>query len=221
MSRKDGLLTSVNWNERGDLNIHNDLLLLLRRLVIPETLRQNVITYLHDTHQSITKTLENSGSSVWWPGLSRDIQKMVQDCDMWYNLQKEKIERMRGTPYPNRPWGKVAADSSVHKGHNYPPVVDYYSRDVEICLVSRSVNTAETNLRMKKVFILQSLQFASLWGFEHVTSSPLYAQSNGEVEHAVQTMKANLDKCDDEYLAFLTHRDTPLPKGYPPAWVAN
>ena len=135
MSRKDGLLTSVNWNERGDLNIHNDLLLLLRRLVIPETLRQNVITYLHDTHQSITKTLENSASSVRWPGLSRDIQKMVQDCDMWSNLQTEKIERMRGTPYPNRPWGKVAADSSVHKGHNYPLVVDYYSRDVEICLV--------------------------------------------------------------------------------------
>ena len=135
MSRKDGLLTSVNWNERGDLNIHNDLLLLLRRLVIPETLRHNVITYLHDTHQSITKTLENSASSVWWPGLSRDIQKMVQDCDMWSNLQTEKIERMRGTPYPNRPWGKVAADSSVHKGHNYPLVVDYYSRDVEICLV--------------------------------------------------------------------------------------
>ena len=54
---------------------------------------------------------------------------------MCSNLQTEKIERMRGTPYPNRPWGKVAADSSVHKGHNYPLVVDYYSRDVEICLV--------------------------------------------------------------------------------------
>lgn len=179
MSRKDGLLTSVNWNERGDLNIQIDLLLLRRRLVIPETLRQNVIRYLHDTHQSITKTLENSTSSVWWPGLSHDIQKMVQDCDMCSNLQTETIERMRGTPYPNRPWGKVAADSSVHTGHNYPLVVDYYSRDVEICLGSRSVNTAETILRMKKVFSLQSLQFAALWGFDRVTSFPLYAQSNG------------------------------------------
>ena len=78
-------------------------------------------------------------------------------------------------------------------------MVDYYSLDVEICLVSRSVNTAETILRIKKVFSLQSLQFASLWGFEQVTSSPLYAQSNGEVKHAVQTMKANLDKCDDDH----------------------
>ena len=90
MSRKDGLLTSVNWNERGDLNIQNDLLLLRRRLVIPETLRQNVIRYLHDTHQSITKTLENSTSSVWWPGLSHDIEKMVQDCDMCSKLRTSK-----------------------------------------------------------------------------------------------------------------------------------
>ena len=64
---------------------------------------------------------------------------------------------MRGTPFPNRPWGKVTTDSSVHKGHNYLLAVDYYSRDVEICLVSRSVNTAEIILRMKKVFSRHSL----------------------------------------------------------------
>ena len=213
------------WNERGDLNIHNDLLLLRRRLAIPETPRQNVIRYLHDAHQGITKTLENSSSSVWWPGLSRDIDKMVQNGDLCSKFLTEEIEPMRGTAFHNRPWGKVAADSSVHKGHNYLLGVDYYSRDVEICLVSESVNTAETILRMKKVFSRHGICdtlisenglnlysknfkcFAALW-FEHVTSSPLYAQSNGEVERAVQTMKAKRSKCDDEYLAFLIYRDT-------------
>lgn len=85
-------------------------------------------------------------------------------------------------------------------------MVDYYSRHVEICLVSRGVNTAETILRMKKVFgrhgICDTL-ITALWGFEHVTSSPLYGQSNGEVEWAVQTMKAKLNKCDDEYPVLL------------------
>lgn len=58
-----------------------------------------------------------------------------------------------------------------------------------------SVTTA-FNLHPKKF-----KEFAALRGFEHVTSSPLYGQSNGEVEWAVQTMKAKLNKCDDEYLA--------------------
>lgn len=58
--------------------------------------------------------------------------------------------------------------------------------------------TTAFNLHPKKF-----KEFAALWGLEHVTSSPLYAQSNGEVERAVQTMKVKLNKCDDEYLAFL------------------
>ena len=34
--------------------------------------------------------------------------------------------------------------------------------------------------------------------------------SNGEVERAAQTIKIILNKCDDEYLALLTYRNTPL-----------
>ena len=142
-------------NERGNLSTHDDLLLKEEdlRLDIPETLRQNVLRYLHDAHQSISKSPENAAFSVWWCGLSRDIEKMLQNCDMFsYMFRVQKIEPMRSTPFPNRPWGKVAADFFVHKGQHYRLVVDYYSRHVEICLVSRGVNTAETILRMKKVF---------------------------------------------------------------------
>ena len=34
-----------------------------------------------------------------------------------------------------------------------------------------------------------SATFASTWGFEHVTSSPRYPQSNGKAENAVKTVK--------------------------------
>ena len=62
--------------------------------------------------------------------------------------------------------------------------------------------------------------FAQYCGFEHVTSSPRFAQSNGEVERGVQTMKAILNKCDDEYFALLTYRNTPLHNGYSPAQLS-
>ena len=226
------------WSEKSNLSVHNDLLLRGRRLVIPEVLRPNILRYLHDAHQGIAKTRENAASSVWWPGLSRDIEKMVRNCNMCSKYRHDRIKPMRSTPFPDRPWGRVAADFFEHKGHNYLLVVDYYSRDVEICLVSRSVNTAETILKMKKVFSRHGIcdtlftdngpqfssgefkQFATLWGFEHVTSSSLYAQSNGEVERAVQTMKAKLNKCDDEYLALLSYRDTPQANGYSPAQLS-
>ena len=62
--------------------------------------------------------------------------------------------------------------------------------------------------------------FARCCGFENVTASPQFAQSNGEVERGVQMMKTILSKCDDEYVALLTYRNTPLHNGYSPAQLS-
>ena len=142
---------------------------------------------------------------------------------------------MRGTEFPDRPWARVAADFFYHNGTNYLIVVDYYSRDVELCLVKKTVDSPKTITQLKKVFSRHGIcdilftdngpqfashefkNFARSWGFEHLTSSPRYAQSNGEAERAVQTVKSILNKCDDEYLALLTYRNTPLHNGYCPA----
>ena len=60
-------------------------------------------------------------------------------------------------------------------------------------------------------------KFAEEWGFSHVTSSPKYPQSNGEVECTVQTMKNLLTKAEDPHEALLTYRATLLENGFSPA----
>ncbi|KAM7306732.1 uncharacterized protein ISCGN_010400 [Ixodes scapularis] len=59
--------------------------------------------------------------------------------------------------------------------------------------------------------------FARDYGFKHVTSSPRYPQSNGEVGRAVRTIKGLFSKNDDPFLALLVFRDTPGPSGFSPA----
>ena len=59
----------------------------------------------------------------------------------------------------------------------------------------------------------QFKEFSQKWEFIHVTSSPVYPQSNGGVERAVQTAKTLMKKAfesgEDPDMSLLNHRNTP------------
>ncbi|CAG7730844.1 unnamed protein product [Allacma fusca] len=59
--------------------------------------------------------------------------------------------------------------------------------------------------------------FASKYNFRHVTSSPLYPQSNGFIEGMVKVVKHLIKKNRDLDEALLEYRTTPLENGYSPA----
>ena len=59
--------------------------------------------------------------------------------------------------------------------------------------------------------------FAKQWGFKHVTSSPRFPQSNGEVERGVRTVKNLLQKAEDPAKGLLASRSTPLACKFSPA----
>ena len=68
--------------------------------------------------------------------------------------------------------------------------------------------------------------FTIKYCFDHITSSPCYPQSNGMIEHMVQTVKQCMKKCSavgqDPYLAVLIYRATPLTSKIPsPAELLN
>lgn len=63
-------------------------------------------------------------------------------------------------------------------------------------------------------------KFAKHYEFVHSKISPMYSQSNSQVERFVQTVKQMFRRADDVQLALLNYRNAPLEViGLSPAWL--
>uniref|UniRef100_A0A1A7X3E1 Gypsy retrotransposon integrase-like protein 1 n=1 Tax=Iconisemion striatum TaxID=60296 RepID=A0A1A7X3E1_9TELE len=221
------------WPHRDTLTVHEDLLLKGTRLVIPSALRISVLTALHEGHQGMVRCKERARESVWWPGLSGEINDLVKNCTTCIKERPNPVEPLMPSEFPERPWEKVGADLFTFNNCSYLLLVDYYSRYVEIAKLTPT-RSEDVIVHLKSIFSRHGIpelfysdngpqfssqqfrDFASTYGFRHVTSSPRFAQSNGEAERHVQTVKQLLKKASDPYLALLAYRATPLANGYSP-----
>ncbi|XP_051905587.1 uncharacterized protein K02A2.6-like [Hippocampus zosterae] len=220
--------------EQAFLTVHDGILLKGQRLVIPPTMRNDVLAKLHEGHQGVVKCRQRAQRSVWWPGLSQQLNELVLNCRTCCKERRNRREPMIPSAYPGRPWEKLGADLFVLGGKTYLLVVDYMSRYVEIASLASS-KSDEVIRHLKSIYARHGIPdrlvsdggpqfsgtgfraFAESYGFRHITSSPRYPQGNAEAERAVQTVKGLLKKADDPYLALLAYRATPLENGYSPA----
>lgn len=223
------------WSVRGELTIVQGVLLKSARIVVPSSMRLDVLDKVHEGHLGIVKCRERAKTSVWWPGLSTQIKNMVENCQTCARHREQRPEPLISTALPERPWQLVAADLFQLGNSIYLLVVDYFSRYVEITNMHKSIQSTNIVGAMKAIFARHGIpeelrsdngpQFASAefshfakeWGFKHNTTSPRFPQANGEVERAVKTVKSILKKEKDPAKGLLAYRSTPLACGYSPA----
>nr|XP_042908324.1 uncharacterized protein LOC122271375 [Parasteatoda tepidariorum] len=139
----------------------------------------------------INKCRALANSVVYWPGISKQIEELVRDCPSCIQEAKKCSEPLKPTSFPQRPWKIVA--------------MDLFKLHTECGPQFEVTRTAEFQ------------NFAKVYGFKHITSSPRYPQSNGFVEAAVEIIKLRFKKSKNPYLALLSYRTTPLKNGYIPA----
>lgn len=114
------------WAARGNLSLHNDLLLYGSRIVIPATLQKQVLQKIHHGHQGIQRCRLRIASSVWWPGVSKAIERHIKNCPQCVKSYIPPKEPLITSPLPTRPWEKLAPDLfELNKGH-YLIIVDYF-----------------------------------------------------------------------------------------------
>ncbi|XP_037555124.1 uncharacterized protein K02A2.6-like [Dermacentor silvarum] len=215
-------------------SVCDGVLLKGARIVIPSSLRPAALTLLHEGHQDINMTKALARESVWWPGISADIASLVTNCEQCTSTHVNLAEPLVSAALRGRPWEFLGIDLFHLNGQTFILVVDYYSSFSEVvtlrsttaqavidalkAVISRHGITQEVRLNNGPPFSSQEFAaFAASYGFNHVTSSPHYAQSNGGAKRMARTIKDLFRKSKDPHLALLSYRDTIGVDGFSPA----
>ena len=108
----------------SELSVCNNLLLRSDRIVIPQSLQQQMLAKLHCGHQGITKCQQRARQSIWWPWINKDIDDMIAKCLIRCKHKNQNVEPLKPTSFPEYPWQRVATDLFVWKQTSYILLVD-------------------------------------------------------------------------------------------------
>ena len=214
-----------------ELAIQDGVIFKGSRIIVPVTLRREMILKVHEGHLGAESCLRRAKEVFFWPLMNAEIRDYVSNCSICNTLRPSQCREPLNThEIPERPWGKVATDLFSHNGENFIVVVDYFSNFIEMERIT-STSSRSVIQALKMIFgrhgIPESLvsdngpayaseefhEFAAKWEFQHITTSSHYPQANGKAESTVKTSKTLLKKAQlaksDIHLALLNHCNTP------------
>ena len=127
------------WTFLGDISFIEGLLLYRDRIIIPSDMRKDILDKIHVGHLGMDKCKRRARESVFWPGLTNQIEQKVSKCETCLRyLPSKPKEPMLPHEVPTKPWEKVATDLFHYANRDYIIIVDYYSLWPEVYLLKKA-----------------------------------------------------------------------------------
>ena len=203
---------------RNELCVLGKLVMRGTRIVIPQSLRSEVLRLAHEGDQGIVKMKNRLRTKVWWPKIDHDAAQVCKSCHGCQVVGEFCApEPMQRVEPPSGPWQDVAIDvlGPLPSGENLLVVVDYYRRFFEVVIIHsttyRKMIGALTPIftRYGYSFSLKSdnapqfvsedfENFLATHGIQHRKSPPLWPQANGEAERQNRTLLKSLKEAEAE-----------------------
>lgn len=201
------------FNKRNSLAIENNCVFYGSRVVVPESLKKNVLKVLHENHLGIVRMKMVARSYAWWPLIDKDIESFCAKCFVCQQTQKVKKEVVNTSwATTSYPFERVHIDFFDFQGKKFFLLVDVFSKLVHIEWMNIN-STAE-----KVISVLQNFftvfgiptqvvsdngppfgskkleDFFNDLGIKFTNSPPYHPQSNGSAEKYVSTVKTVFKK---------------------------
>ncbi|XP_065208399.1 uncharacterized protein K02A2.6-like [Planococcus citri] len=206
------------------------------RIVIPTSLKEQMLKKLHSVHFGISKMKSLARSICWWPGISNDLEDLAKKCAEC-KLFANNPAKVNGQTWKSseQPFERVHVDfAGPFLSLKYFVLVDSFSKWPEISVV-KNEDAATVIRECTEIFsrfgypsiivsdngtAFTSAEFQNFLkekGIEHRTTAPFHPATNGQVERynatfkkALKTLNASPQDVNEKLKQFLMlYRRTP------------
>ena len=113
---------------KNSLTAVDGVVLYKNRILVPPAFREKVLENLHSAHQGVSSMISRAQASVFWPGITSDIQKVRDRC---FHCNRIAPSQPNAPPIPpmtpEYPFQSICSDYCTVGGSNYLVTVDRYS----------------------------------------------------------------------------------------------
>ena len=220
-STKDKLSEPLQqyWTMRHQLSTVGGVILisdyvdsvLVNRIIIPTSLRHEVLKSLHAAHQGVTAMNARAQVSFYWPGITNDIASTRETCYHCNNIAPSHARLPPIEPcIPTTPFEAIACDFFHYMGYYYFIAADRLSGWTETQRIRVGTNESGSKglcTAFRRLFVTfgvpteissdggsefiasETKDFYERWGIKHRLSSAYLPSSNGRAELAVKSTK--------------------------------
>lgn len=141
------------YNRRTEISLHQNCLVWGIRVIVPSSLRRNVLDELHEGHVGVVKMKSLARSYVWWPGVDADIEFLCKSCIGCQDVKHAPPSApIHPWEWPSIPWQMIHIDfAGPFLDYMYLVVVDAHSKWPEV-IPMRSTTAEKTVEVLRTIF---------------------------------------------------------------------
>lgn len=227
------------FRHREELSVSDGIILFKNRVLIPQSLRSEVLQYLHSAHQGTQGMKARAAETIFWPGISAAIHNTRARCKTCNTITPSQASEPPVTAEPPQyPYEQVCADYFELGGIQYLAMADRYSGWLSVKCFPRGGASASALVAILREWFMMfgapkelasdggttfmsevTQNFLKTWGIRHRVSSVAFPHSNCRAELAVKTAKRLIRdnvgphgslETDKFACALMQYRNTPL-----------